>query len=429
MSTSHREFRIARSFLVPTLRWLPGLLLFMGTIPGVAQNVAPPGNPPRLPPKAVLDAEYLSYGLPTIDQGDRDVCSLFAVTAAAEFEYARSAPNQHSRLSQEYLIWAARAATGKTHEQSMFWEATYGLNKEGICAFDLMPYQMKADPARKPSPAAIQNAKELSERWKVHWIKRWNVTEPLTLVQLTEIKRALAGGHAVACGLRWPKKLNGSDILAVPPPGAVEDGHSIAFTGYEDDPAQPGGGVFHFRNSFGAKWGQDGFGRMSYGYAQAYANDALWLKLEPPGAEAPSHRHEAEAMQVVHAEHCQTSVQNMDQFEGALWSHHEQLFCNAEKGGAVQLRFEVVNPGNYHVRLLATSAPDYGKIRIALDGKPAGPEVDLYAGRVSPTGELELGVHEMAAGPHTLHVVSVGKAAASGGFSFGLDALDLVPAK
>jgi hypothetical protein len=81
------------------------------------------------------------------------------------------------------------------------------------------------------------------------------------------------------------------------------------------------------------------------------------------------------------------------------------------------------------VRLLATSAPDYGKIRIALDGKPVGPEVDLYAGRVSPTGELELGVHELGAGPHSLHVTAVGKAPASGGFSFGLDALDLLPAK
>ena len=310
---------------------------------------------------------------------------------------------------------------------SLFWEATSGLNKEGICSVDLMPYNMKPDPARKPSPAAIQNARELSERWKVQWIKRWNVTEPLTAVQISEIKRALAGEHPVACGLRWPKKLNGSDILAVPPPSAVEDGHSIALTGYEDDPNAPGGGFFHFRNSFGDKWGQDGYGRMCYGYAEAYANDALWLKLETPGSEAPARRHEAEAMQVVRAERCQTSVQNMDQFEGALWSHHEQLFCNSEKGGAVVLRFDVMDAGEYRVRLLATAAPDFGRIRIALDGKPAGPEVDLYAGRVSPSGALELGVHELAAGPHQLRVTSVGKAEASGGFSFGLDALDLAP--
>jgi hypothetical protein len=31
-------------------------------------------------------------------------------------------------------------------------------------------------------------------------------------------------------------------------------------TGYEDDPGFPGG-VLHFRNSFGERWGQDGYGR------------------------------------------------------------------------------------------------------------------------------------------------------------------------
>ena len=411
--------------------WLVIVIVGVGVLSAHGQNAAPlPANGAvRLPPKVVLDTEYLSYGLPVIDQGERDVCSLFAITGLAEFEYARSAPNTHARLSQEYLIWAAKAATGKKGEQSMFWEATCGLNKEGICAFDLMPYEMKADPARKPSPAAMQNARALGERWKVHWIKRWNVTEPLTPQQMTEIKRALAGGHPVACGLRWPKKMNDTAILTVPPPGEVRDGHSIAFTGYEDDAGVPGGGFFHFRNSCGDKWGEDGFGHMCYGYAEAYANDVLWMKLEAPGSEAPSRRHEAEAMQVVRAQRCQTSVQNMDQFEGALWSHHEQLFGNAEKGGSVVLRFEVAEAGTYRVRLLATAAPDYGKIRIALDGKAAGPDVDLYAGRVSPSGALELGVHDLGAGAHFLEVTSVGKSPASGGFSFGLDALDLAPAK
>lgn len=407
---------------------MPWVLAVAGGLPVLGQNAeAPPANgAPRLPPKVVLDTEYLSSGLPTIDQGDRDVCSLFAITGLAEFEYARSAPNAHTRLSQEYLVWAA---TGKTGEQAMFWEATYGLNKEGICAFDLMPYDLKADPARKPSPAAMQNARTLGERWKVNWIKRWNVTEPLTPAQIGQIKHALAGGHPVACGLRWPKKINDTAILTVPPPGEVRDGHSIAFTGYEDDPSVPGGGFFHFRNSCGDKWGEDGFGHMCYGYAEAYANDVLWMKLEAPGSEAPARRHEAEAMKVVRAQHCQTSVQNMDQFEGALWSHHEQLFGNAEKGGSVVLRFEVVDPGAYRVRLLATAAPDFGRIRIALDGKFAGPDVDLYAGRVSPSGALELGTHELGAGPHLLEVTSVGKSPASGGFSFGLDALDLAPAR
>ena len=382
-----------------------------------------------LPPKRVLDGEFLTFGLPVRAQGERDVCSLFAITGLVEFELSRFHVGPHARLSQEYLIWAANAATGMTGDQAMFWEATYGLEKLGVCDYDLMPYSLTTDPARKPTPAAIKQAQKLSECWKVMWIKRWNMTEPLTVVQLEKIKRAIVGGHPVACGLRWPKKLNGSEILAVLPANDVADGHSIEFTGYEDDKSQPGGGVFHFRNSWGENWGQNGFGRMSYGYAQAYANDAVWLQLEPAGSENPLHRFEAESLPIVTKEKCQTSVQKMDAFGGPLWSHREQLFCSAVQGSVLVLRFTVPTAQSYRARLLATSAPDFGRIHVQLDGKEAGPEFNLYAGRVCPSGSLELGTHDLSQGDHTLRVHVDGKDGVSAGFSFGLDALDLLRVK
>ena len=95
------------------------------------------------------------------------------------------------------------------------------------------------------------------------------------------IKKAFAHGHPVACGLRWPKDLKGYELIQVPPPNAVFDGHSIALVGYVDD-AQDNGGVFLFRNSWGPKWGKNGYGSMSYAYTRAYANDVVWLELGPP---------------------------------------------------------------------------------------------------------------------------------------------------
>ena len=59
-------------------------------------------------------------------QGDRDVCSLFAVTSVADFKSARRSPGHPSCLSEEFLIWAARKATGKTHDRAMFYEAVQG---------------------------------------------------------------------------------------------------------------------------------------------------------------------------------------------------------------------------------------------------------------------------------------------------------------
>ena len=151
----------------------------------------------------------------------------------------------------------------------------HGLNVHGICTSRLMPYAHSGAPRRKPSNGALVDARARSERWKIHWIKRWDVKTGLSAGELAEIMHALAHGHPVACGLRWPNNLDGHEILRVPPAQQVEDGHSIAFAGYQDDARKPGGAVLFFRNSFGPQWGNRGYGVMSYAYAAAYGNDDL----------------------------------------------------------------------------------------------------------------------------------------------------------
>jgi Papain family cysteine protease len=382
-----------------------------------------------LPPKVDLTPLFERQGLTARVQGNRDDCSIFAITGAVQLETARHLPGPHRRLSEEFLIWAGDKASGTTGDQAMFYKAVLGLNVHGICAEDQMPYKSKPDPRRHPSQAAVADARRLAERWQVEWIKRWSVEERLNDRELLEIKRALVNKHPVACGLRWPKQLKGSELLGVPPANEVEDGHSILFVGYEDDPRKPGGGVLIFRNSWGPKWGQNGYGVMSYAYARTYANDALWLRLEPPGAEIPRFRFEAESMPRLGVSNCTAAPQRMNDWGAKMWSRGEQLFCNAKRGGSVTLGFEVPKPGRYRLRLLATTAPDYGTIHAALDGARLPRAFDLYSGRVSPTGSLELGTHELTTGRHSLRITSGGKNPISKGFSFGLDALDLLAEK
>jgi hypothetical protein len=93
------------------------------------------------------------------------------------------------------------------------------------------------------------------------------------------------------------------------------------------------------------------------------------------------------------------------------------------------LGFEVRKPGRYRVRILATAGPDFGTVTTALDGKNLPGAFDLYCGRVSPAGSLELGTHELAAGGHALRITAVGKNPGSKGFGFGVDAVDLIAAK
>ena len=384
---------------------------------------------PGLPPTADLGPEFLQLGIEARAQGERDTCSLFAVTALADFECRRSGLLTAKRLSEEFLVWAANEATGLEGDQAMFSEAVHGLNRLGVCAEELMPYGQAADAGRAPSKQALADAKDRSERWRVVWIKRWDLLRPLGEEDVAAIKRALACGHPVACGLRWPKVLNTAALLEVPPPGEVFDGHSIVLTGYEDAPEGDGGGIFRFRNSSGPQWGQGGYGTMSYAYARAYANDALWLRFGAPGSEVPAERFEAERMEILSKERCAAAPQQMGEWGERMWSNGSQLWCKAEQGGGVELGFDVRSPGRYRLRLLATAAPDAGVIRVSLDGKPLEPEFDLYAGRVCPSDSLELGDHDLVSGPHRLRVTAVRKTGVSTNFFFGLDAVDLIDLK
>ena len=119
----------------------------------------------------------------------------------------------------------------------------------------------------------------------------------------------------------------------------------------------------------------------------------------------------------------------MTDFGAGMWSRGTQLFCEAKKGGFIELSFPVREAGRYRLRVLATAGPDFGRIHMALDGATLPHEFDLYCGQVSPAGSLELGTHDFAAGTHRLRVTAVGKNPASANFFFGLDAVDLIAVK
>jgi len=178
----------------------------------------------------------------------------------------------------------------------------------------------------------------------------------------------------------------------------------------------------------GPQWRQHGYGTMSYAYARAYANDVLWLQLGDSGSEVPTERFEAESMLVLSQEKC-AITQPMGTWGGRMWSGGEQLFWRAEHGGSVELGVEVRTSGRYRLRVLASAAPDFGAIRVALDGTPLEPDFDLYAGRVCPSGSLELGDHDLTVGTHRRRFTALRKNVVSQNFFFGLDAIDLIALK
>jgi hypothetical protein len=380
------------------------------------------------PREADLKPQFDKFGLEARLQGGRGACTLFAVTALADFEYARKMGGPPHPFSEEYLVWSTHDASNRKDDSAVIFRAVHFLNQLGICADQYMPYAgKKEDAITDPSAEARANAKLHAGRWKVHWIRRLDFKQRLTDNELRAIKKALIAGHPVAISMALPKKLKGASLLEVPAADAVGYGHSIALVGYSDND-KPGGGVLHFRNSWGPGWGTAGYGELSYAYARAYLYDAVWLEYGPEHSEQPLVRFEAETLPVLRKDQCDARSQDMKGFDGRLWSQGKQLFCVAKNGGWVELGFNVAKAGRYRLRALATAAPDYGKVRVALDGKTVGKLFDLYCDRVSPSDSLELGTVELTAGRHTLRFTAVDKREVSSNYFFGIDAIDLLAA-
>jgi len=107
----------------------------------------------------------------------------------------------------------------------------------------------------------------------------------------------------------------------------------------------------------------------------------------------------------------------------AEWSGAAQLLFNARQpGDTVTLALPVRLEGQYELVASFTRGPAYGRVRLLLDGKPLGGEMDTYAESLFVRDRLGLGVTPpLTAGDHPLTVEVVGKNEAASGYQVGLD--------
>lgn len=122
------------------------------------------------------------------------------------------------------------------------------------------------------------------------------------------------------------------------------------------------------------------------------------------------------------------SEQDMGGFPGD-WSNEAQLWWRgANVGDELKLSLPVKAAGEYEVVGHFCTAMDYGKFAIQIgDGQPK--DVDLYHDGVVPSGAMLLGHVKLLAGNNAIIVKVTGKAEASTGYLFGLDAVELKPVK
>lgn len=116
---------------------------------------------------------------------------------------------------------------------------------------------------------------------------------------------------------------------------------------------------------------------------------------------------------------------------GEHWSRDAHLWwIGAKPGDKLELALPVEKAGRYELVAYLTKARDYGIVQLSLNGTEVGGPIDLYDPNVIPTGAVNLGTHDLAAGENRLTVEILGaNAKAIASYMFGLDYLKLVEIK
>jgi hypothetical protein len=212
---------------------------------------------------------------PVRDQGRRDTCVAFAVTAAHE-----AARSDGEDLSEEYLFWAAKqrdglpqSARGTTLQAALTANDALGQPLESFWPYsDLRDHQ---DPSYRPPAAAHGDAK----------LRRVEVGGPLIPTSVA-IRSALEGGSIPLLVLTIHKSWfapNTDGTIDQPSPGSPAPGrHAVIVVGRVTVPAK--GDHFIVRNSWSERWGDGGYAYIPYAYVDDYGEQA-WI-LGPPRKDA-----------------------------------------------------------------------------------------------------------------------------------------------
>ena len=111
---------------------------------------------------------------------------------------------------------------------------------------------------------------------------------------------------------------------------------------------------------------------------------------------------------------------------GQGWSGNAQLLWTGGQPGAVlDLLLDVPVRAVYAVELHMTRAPDFGRLRIQVDGKDVAATFDGYGPAVVPSGPFAVGSFDLGPGPRKVSFMIVGKHGNATGFLAGIDFIRL----
>ncbi|MFH1500131.1 MAG: C1 family peptidase [Verrucomicrobiota bacterium] len=251
------------------------------------------GEPATLRKDVDLRSRFFEYGLYPKDQGRRPSCSVFAVVSALEFQNA-TLVGQAEKFSEEYLIWATRkvlgqtrpAAVAETEDEETAQDAGFSLSEVvtalrtyGVPRQSDMPntFGSSMRDIAEPDAGLIEQARSVRQV-AIHRIPARENAQAIN-----GLVHALNAGVPPAVGLRWPHERsirNGYLSRQQPVEGYA---HAVTLVGYRCETGRIEDAVFIFKNSWGPRWGQGGFGMATWEYLHNNLQVAVVLDVQTGG--------------------------------------------------------------------------------------------------------------------------------------------------
>ncbi|MFH0918060.1 MAG: C1 family peptidase [Candidatus Omnitrophota bacterium] len=211
---------------------------------------------------APVSFDFSKVMSPVRDQGSEGTCVAFASVSGVKEYQDKKEYHKLIRLSVRFLYSLCKKFDGMP-----FQEGTYPriamkiLLNHGVCHESFWPYL----PNKKGIPRKGADIDALKFKIKAY----------ARLKSLLEMKRSLLINGPFIAGVKvfqswFTKKIERSGFISMPKRNEESvGGHAICIVGYDNKLK-----ILKFKNSWGVKWGDQGYGYLPYEYMKQYCNDA-----------------------------------------------------------------------------------------------------------------------------------------------------------
>lgn len=216
-----------------------------------------------LPPIPLPDKiDYTKQMTSVRDQGNEGTCVAFAcVVGVKEYQDTKEF-KKFIELSPRYLYNLCKKYDGTPGQEGTFPRiAMKVLFKYGVCTERCWPYK----PHQRNYPCSTADNEAKTYRIKAY----------ARLNTVLEMKRSLVVNGPYAAGVEvysswFTNKVSKTGLIPMPKSqDEYEGGHAICIVGYDGKK-----GLFKFKNSWSANWGDKGYGYLYYDYIKKHCLDS-----------------------------------------------------------------------------------------------------------------------------------------------------------